>query len=253
MNEVEKKANNLVEGAATIAHLEPNPQLSGEIKERMEIILSLNQLDKRYPLPKASTYRLSIKNITQQLKASPNRWLILFSWGFLHNLGKLNAQENYHEQTLSWIDEWQIGKALENLYKEMGSTGEESWSMTNMVKLLISQQNWSDQLKNLELKELMESWLKIPVIQMKLGLNRYNDVLWFNQEGFEDFLWWMYLLAILNQPIGPTTDANTMIESILKMYAVIQKMGKVEKKSGFQVQKLLALLEKKPRKKIKAN
>jgi len=249
LNEVEKKATSLHEGATRLAHLKANSLLAGEIKQKMEIILSLSQLDKRYPLPKASTYRASIKGLTQQLKSSPKRWLILFSWGFLHNLGKLNARENSQEQTLSWMDEWQIGKALENLYKKMGFTEEECWSMTNLVKLLISQQNWSDQLRNLSLKDLMESWIKIPEIQSKLGLNRYNDVLWFNQEGFEDFLWWMYLLGILNLPMGTNPDANTMIESILKMYEVIEKIRKAEKKSGFQVQKLLAQFEKKPRKK----
>jgi glycosidase len=252
LNEVEKKATSLIEGAASLAHLEPKPLLADEIKQRMEVILSLSQLDKRYPLPKATTYRSSIKNITQQLKSSPKRWLILFSWGFLHNLGKLSSVENPQDQTLSWMDEWQIGKTLENLYKEMGFTEEESWSMTNMVKLLINQQNWSVQLKNLSLKDLMESWLKIPEIQIKLGLNRYKDMLWFNQEGFEDFLWWSYLLAILNLPTGTSPDANTMIESILKMHTVIEKISKAEKKSGFLVQKLLALLEKKPRNKTKS-
>jgi hypothetical protein len=78
-------------------------------------------------------------------------------------------------------------------------------------------------------------------------------VLWFNQEGFEDFLWWMYLLGILNLPIGPSPDANSMIESILKMHGAIEEIGKAEKKSGFQVQKLLTLLEKKPSKKTESN
>ena len=253
LNEAEKRATKLIEGAAHLTHLEMKPQLANEIKQKMAIILSLGQLDKRYPLPKASNYQASIKNITQELNESSQRWLILFSWGFLHNLGNLNSEENPQDQTLSWMDEWQIGKILENLYRQMGFSDAESWSMTNLVKLLIDQQNWPDKIKIMDLKSLMESWLTVPEIQSKLGLNRAKDVLWFNQEGFEDFLWWMYLLGILHLPIGASPDASSMIETILKMHDVIEKISRAETRSGFQVQKLLKSLEKRtPKRNVKS-
>jgi hypothetical protein len=253
LNEVEIKAMNLITGTAKLNRVQSAPLLAREIRQQMDVILSLSQLNKRYPLPIASSYKTSIKEITQNLKDSPERWTTLFSWSFLHNLGKLANPEDYKNQTLSWLDEWQIGKSLENLFVEMGFSTEKSWSMMNLVRLLIIQQDWSDQIQQTTLRELVESWLKIPEIQVKLGVNRYNDMLWFNKEGFEEFLWWMYLLAILHIAASTNLDANIMIESILKIYHVIEKIKTAEEKSGFQVQKLLSLLEKKTRKRVNLN
>ena len=28
-----------------------------------------------------------------------------------------------------------------------------------------------------------------------LGVNRYQDILWFNKEAFEDLMWWLFIIA----------------------------------------------------------
>ena len=243
LGEAERKANRLLEGASSLSNVAAKPALAKEISQQLDVVLSLNQLANRFPLPKSKTYQKSIRTITENLEENREKWLVLISWCFLHNLGRLVNPTDYANQTLSWLDEWQIGKSLESVFQEFGFSSENSWSMVNLIRLLISQQDWVDKLPSQSMKELLESWLASPEIQIKIGLNRFNDSLWFNIESFEDFLWWMDIVAVLHAASSPDLDSNTIIESIISTDKIVRKFKAAEKKSGYQVQKLLARFE----------
>ena len=77
-------------------------------------------------------------------------------------------------------------------------------------------------------------------MQQFLQVNRYDDVLWFNHEAFNQLLGWLLLVAMVKAGGDPLRSAAEVVESFLKYYTIIQKLHAAEQKSGYQVEKLLA-------------
>ena len=74
-----------------------------------------------------------------------------------------------------------------------------------------------------------------------VGVNRYQDVLWFNKEAFEELIWWLYVTASIS--IITTYSANepesSISKQILELYETVEHLLLAETESGYQVEKLL--------------
>jgi hypothetical protein len=69
-------------------------------------------------------------------------------------------------------------------------------------------------------------------------------VLWFNKEAFERMLWWMLSLAVVEETraalrLGPERPAVEVAQAIVAHYDIVKKLQQAEKKSGYQVEKLV--------------
>ncbi len=90
--------------------------------------------------------------------------------------------------------------------------------------------------------KIMENWLADEEVRRYLKINRFEDVLWFDKERFESFVWWMVLLAAFGSASGPRASASLMVERLLLVQSVAGKLLEAEEKSGYQVAKLLQAL-----------
>ena len=50
-----------------------------------------------------------------------------------------------------------------------------------------------------ETADLLESWLKDEELRRFLEVHRFDGVVWFRKEAFEDFLWWLEATAAAGQ------------------------------------------------------
>ena len=57
-----------------------------------------------------------------------------------------------------------------------------------MVRVLISMQKWIDDPANLKPADFLQSSLANSDVQHLLQVNRYQDVLWYSKDGFDDFM-----------------------------------------------------------------
>ena len=74
-------------------------------------------------------------------------------------------------------------------------------------------------------------------------MNRYQDVLWFNKEAFDQLLWWLLLVAEVNAAARrPPAEAG---EQIHACYGVVRQLRQAEEESGYQVEELLTLVQNK--------
>ncbi len=92
------------------------------------------------------------------------------------------------------------------------------------------------------LSATLESWLADEEIQRYLKINRYKDVLWFDKGRFESFVWWMAALAVFEAAAGPQANASLLVERLLLVYGMAEKLLKAEEVSEYQVEKLLKAL-----------
>ena len=109
-------------------------------------------------------------------------------------------EANFEQISRSWIDEWLLGKIIAGTLRDLGLDNGTAWWAVTTIKILTSHQRWFE-MQTVEKKErvyrVLESWLKDDEVQQFLQVNRYQDVLWFNKEAFEQLLWWMLLLAVV--------------------------------------------------------
>jgi hypothetical protein len=73
-------------------------------------------------------------------------------------------------------------------------------------------------------------------VQRYLGFNRYQGVLWFNQESFEEWLWWACAAAIIHRSsLQPGELANLAVQDLEDF---VRRVKASAMDSGYQVEKL---------------
>jgi hypothetical protein len=84
-----------------------------------------------------------------------------------------------------------------------------------------------------------------PALQQFLQVNRYRDVLWFNQEAFERLLWTMLAKTAVSLNSARQSAAKQPAQTIDATYALIQELQAAAETSGYQVEGLLAATRRK--------
>jgi hypothetical protein len=165
----------------------------------------------------------------------PAVWGTLLSWLFTSRLGQITGEEDYTEQSRTWVDEWLLGKTIARTLGEMGLDEASAVRCLSLVRILASHQGWFDPQLPAEEQALiaLQAWLKDSEVQSFIQVNRYQGLLWFNHESFEELLWWMYIAVILDLP---GFENLTGLEAC---YEVIQRLLEAEAKSGYQIEKLV--------------
>jgi glycosidase len=238
--------------------------LAAETRRELAALLALPALGARFPLPKSPEYTEAVHFLLAGPTPSKNQaiggldkdqavtWGPLLGWIFTHKLGKLLDQENFSEQSRTWVDEWLLGKLMAAGFKELGQDEAAAWRAVGLVKLLMGLEGWhrpADSAQDLPYQAL-NAWLKNIDIQSFLGVNRYQGALWFNQEAFDELLWWAFAVAVVEitaseqaltlDKTGPTGLATSGVaEAILTCYDTLLMLQKAEAGSAYQVEKLL--------------
>ena len=241
LDEAQNKLNNLLEGIKHLTGLAHNSdEISNNLSRRLKIILALPILDKQYPLPGAKSYTAVFEEIKQGLigQAVPV-WLALLSWAYTCELGKLSGDENYPNQSQTWLNEWRFGNILRETGFEFGLSEEKVNTLLLEVNILTRHQNWFKSTPSSTLASLLSDWLSDEYIQRYLRVNRHKDILWFHKEAYEKLVWWMTLVAVVQSAADPGTGAADFVEKVLRIHAVGQGLLAAEKESQYQVAKLL--------------
>ena len=76
-------------------------------------------------------------------------------------------------------------------------------------------------------------------VQQFLQVNRYQGVLWFNHEAFEELLDWMLTIAVIAIVADDRQAPQAIVEHIIACYDVVTTLQQAEKASEYQVAKLL--------------
>jgi len=179
-------------------------------------------------------------------------WCVVLGWLFTQNLGRTISKDGYEEISRSWMDEWMLNKILVSTLNDLGLDDRSIWRAVTLVKLLTSHHTWwtsiaatSDKKsRSLEYRTLT-SILSDSDALGYLGVNRYQDVLWFNKEAFEDLLWWLYIIATVEISVAASADqpAEYIGKSILRCYNTITNIFVNAQASGYKLEKLLDLLK----------
>jgi glycosidase len=176
-------------------------------------------------------------------------WGSLLSWVLNHRLSQAAEEENTPEQNRTWMDEWLLGKINLRTLSGLGVEGGKAARQVELIKLLISHQDWAKpaEKRTLTAYQILRGWLKDTGVQHFISANRFQGILWFNKESFEELLWWMHTIHILQALLGLLRDPDSARETakaIVDGFTLIKKLLNAEERSEYQVEKLLDAAKK---------
>jgi hypothetical protein len=166
-------------------------------------------------------------------------WATLLSWLLIRDNAETIAGEDAATQSRVWLDEWLFGYALAQSLREFGLEPFEADSAVDMVKLLASES------PNFILKDAADAGALLTALfadrdaQRLLGVNRYKGVDYFNQQGFEKMLWWIFAVNAL----GWAEEAAEVSKDRLKvLQATLLNLQRAAADTGYEVEKVSAQL-----------
>jgi glycosidase len=222
--------------------------IAAQLKSELEAIMTLPAINDRFPLDHSRNYQQVIKylnpgnnNATPWLEGDPRAWGVLFSWLSIHLLGKIIFTEGQEEISRSWVDEWLLNKIIAGALVDFGLDDRNAWQSVSLVKLLVSQPAWWLQPESDQAYRLVISLFSDSEAQKYLGVNRYQDKLWYNREAFIDFVWWLNVLAVIDCLVNQPREL--VIKELIRRNKVIQQMLQASTNSGYKVEELLAVLK----------
>jgi glycosidase len=246
IEEIEKKMINLLREVKQLSGgREDEVMIAREIRRKLEAILYLPIITSRYPRLQPKGVKAAAEYLHKKLTDTPYTWATLFSWLFVHALGKTVNQKEFAGQSPTWIDEWRFGKTILSALRDSGLEEATVWNSLTVIKWLTGHQRWFEAKPSNQKQAyaVLESLLKDSEVQQFLKVNQYNDIWWFNKEAFEEMLWWLLMVAALTIGSDPLRPVNAVVAELEKCYAMIQTWHKAEEKSEYQVEKLLSILQ----------
>lgn len=167
--------------------------------------------------------------------ADPCVWGTLLGWWSVHALGKLAAEAQFALQSRSWIDEWRLGKVIAAVLQELGVAEPEARRAVMLIKVLTSHQRWERRVDR-----LLHALIEDSDVRQFLQVNRYQGVLWFNKEAFDQLRWWLLLVTVVQIMADPDQPPDEVSKQVAEAFDTVVQMRRAERKSGYQVEKLLA-------------
>ncbi|MDZ7260713.1 MAG: alpha-amylase family glycosyl hydrolase, partial [candidate division KSB1 bacterium] len=190
-----------------------------ELRHKLEAILQLPVLKERFPCPSSQKYKSLLKQIEATLVDELFTWGCLLGWLFVHSLGKIITEKQYQQQSRAWIDEWLLGKIIVGALKDFGLEEARAGHALAVIKIFTSHQRWFD-LKTTRTYQVLESLLRDSEVQGFLQVNRYQDILWFNKESFDQLLDWMLLVAVIDATTVSNGSEAEVVTELLERYDV---------------------------------
>lgn len=132
-------------------------------------------------------------------------------------------------QVAAWLDEWQLGKLLGEALRAVGTDDARIWQLIALVKIVLQHDK----------VESLEALLADAGVAQFLNVNRFNNVVWFNQEQFGTLTNWLQVTQAMRLLSGKTSTAEQNAE-LVRQHAQWNLWRDAEAKSGYKVEKLLA-------------
>jgi glycosidase len=252
LSEIEQKSVHLMTEISKIAPGEIDQEkihtLAAQVSNQVKSILLLPQLAEPASQTKSRNFKSGVKLALGGLDKEQLNWVnwcILFGWAFTNKLGNLISENEASQRSQSWIDEWLLGRIMASAFIDLGVSHQDAWDAINVIKILIRHHEWylAGPPQTTKPYRILEGWLADEFVQGFLQVNRYQEILWFNQERFEALLAWMARTTAIDGIYQWGLIAPELQDQVATSFQVIRKLQKAEKNSNYQVEKLLAYLD----------
>ena len=256
LDDFEERSRQLLQGAQTIAGGDGRIEaIASEMRGDLKALLALPRLRRRW----SSQAAPELHDALDYLLAGPRghspfapddllTWSGLYTWIACRRIGAVANPAQTKEVSRSWLDEWQLTKIITEVFQGLGMERGTAERGTSLVRLLTSygagmpaqSQPETEPGGDQSPAQLLHTWLSDAELQHLLGFNRYQSILWFNEESFEEWIWWAFASAVIDlasQSAGAMDKEG--IKLLSQWYHLVQRLRQAAGASEYQVEKLL--------------
>ncbi|MFN8481489.1 MAG: alpha-amylase family glycosyl hydrolase [Anaerolineae bacterium] len=212
-----------------------------KVRRYLDAVIALPSLRQTADGDASPEVAAALDYLFARFDANSALWGGALAWVFTRFLGDMMGGPDAGGQTRTLIDAWRLGRVIAPALEGLGMTDATAWRAVATIKLFSEHDKWFDMAgtPGLRAYRVLESWLRDSEVQQYLGVNRYQGVLWFNHEAFEQLLW----AALLHATIGLLAaqgEPSSVAEGIAERYAIIERLQQAEKDSKYQVARLMS-------------
>jgi len=157
--------------------------------------------------------------------SSMKLWAPVLAWSVLNCLAPQKSQ------ALELFDRLQFRIALAEIFSSLGLEGEDAWRASARVRILLA-------FDSLERPELGKVFWDDPDVQWLAGVNESEGTTYFNQESFEQLLWWMRLPNL----VAAMCDDIAWRVAVIDIESQLRTLFAAAKQAGYAVNAFAALL-----------
>jgi hypothetical protein len=175
---------------------------------------------------------------TKGLKDRPWAVALVFGYGVLTLLKPILGRESTGAMAAELADHWQLIRKLRECWEHAGINAPEALRVGALARAVLARTSPQD--KSLYQKASDPGTLAAALIlenyeaddfRAALGINRFEEVTWFNKESFEETLFWASLFLLADS--GGQADRITAVSASLRS---------AEEASGYRLDELLSAL-----------
>jgi len=178
---------------------------------------------------------------------SPARRAGLLGWALTRWVGSIADPEQPADHTRALFDEWLLGRTLQQSFQRLGLDEAAAYRAIGLTQILLCHERELSEAGKRSPRQVMEGLLKDGDVRDFLGVNRYRDVLWFNQERFDDLLGGLLATALVTLTAEASSEEAEVSDTDAVDHAqaattLAQAIQEAELKSAYQLERLLRLL-----------
>ncbi|MCS7059780.1 MAG: alpha-amylase family glycosyl hydrolase [Anaerolineae bacterium] len=244
LDDVEQRVQHAYAAALAFARGEPattHPALdpaaiAGEMRRKLETLLIAQPEDEQSGEDALHAY------LRAHLPPDTASWVAGLAWLFVSEIGRVMQGDHLAEAGRELLDEWRLSAVIAKAGHQIGLDDGAVTHALALVKTLMMHQCWFDSAgidTPPDLTTFARALFSDADVCTYLGVNRYNNILWFNKESFERLVWWLLALADLNLDRLEPAEAHARREQLV---AAAHRLHEAERASGYQVEQLLEAL-----------
>lgn len=218
--------------------------LAEQLRQRLAAALQLPILQHRFPLLDVQQRESNTPAPWREIDCQdPILWATLFGWLTTHALGDMMGDNGGSEQSRAWIDEWLLGNIFADTMQAL-SFGQFSEHALLILRIFAGEQQWFAGVDDAPdaARTLLLHWLQDADIQRLWNVNRYNDTIWYNQEGLTEFLRWAWLVLVVMATTDDTASSADIMRKLQTGHDLLSAIYTASQQAEYQIEKLLGLL-----------
>ncbi len=243
--EVTTKTQYVVDGIQYLLKIDPaETSVPDLVRSDFAAILQLPIVADRFPLPKSRKYAAALQYLQVDLQPESETetlgWATLFSWAAVRSLGRAIDDDAAIARSRAWLDEWLLGRTIAQTLLALNIADWPAQSTVNLIKVLVTHQHWhtADVPAKKRVTQLLDTLLADEDARAFLKVNLYNDIEWYNKEAFEQLLWGLFAVAVVDTTAAEEADPAAVTDTLVAAYDMIKKLLDAQTASEYQVAEL---------------
>lgn len=216
-------------------------ELQAEIVRLLEALVQLPQMDHSFAVSGTKNISKILTKLVNEPLRNKARWYTLSAWVIFSRIGKVLSPRNYVTSSLACLDEWKLEYLFADVCRTQGISEADIQRSFEMLRLLILFQDWFKDHHKKPISEILQIWFSSIEVQIYLKFNRFEGTLWYDHEAFQEFIWWMEIIPILQTQSKQATNRVTIAETILALDELFKQITTADKKSDCKVEKLIQI------------